>query len=42
MIINYKAVIKEIFKSLLFRYQVGLEASMEGSSFILDCVDLLR
>ena len=28
-------------KSILNRYQVGLETSMRGSDFILDCVHLL-
>ena len=26
------------FQSHLFRYQIGLEISMEGSDFIFDCV----
>ena len=34
-------VIKELFESLLSRYQIGLEATMESSDFILDCVNLL-
>ena len=34
-------VIEEIFKSLLSRYQIGLEKSMKGSDFIFDCVYLL-
>ena len=40
--INDKAVIKELSKSLLFRYQIGLETSLKGSGFIFDCDDLLR
>ena len=35
-------VIKEIFKSLLYRYQIGLETSIKGGDFILDCVNLLH
>ena len=34
-------IIKELFKSLLQRYQEGLEESMKGSDFIPDSVDLL-
>ena len=34
-------IIKELFKSLLQRYQEGLEESMKGSEFIRDSVDLL-
>ena len=34
-------VIKELFESLLSRYQIGLETSMNGSDFIFDCVNLL-
>ena len=33
--------IKELFESLLQRYQEGLEESMKGSEFILDGVDVL-
>ena len=33
-------VIKELFESLLSRYQIGLETSIEGSDLIFDCVDL--
>ena len=38
--INDKAekVIKELFQSLLSRYQIGLETSMKGSGFVFDCV----
>ena len=32
---------KLLKKSILNRYQVGLETSMRGSDFILDCVHLL-
>ena len=40
IIINDKAdeVIGKLFKSLLNRYQIGLESSMRGSEFIFDCV----
>ena len=43
IIINDKAdkVIKELFKSLLSRYQIGLEKLMKGSEFVFDCVHLL-
>ena len=34
-------IIEELFKSLLQRYQEGLEESMKGSDFIPDSVDLL-
>ena len=34
-------IIEELFKSLLQRYQEGLEKSMRGSEFIFDCVDAL-
>ena len=30
-------IIEELFKSLLQRYQEGLEESMEGSEFIFEC-----
>ena len=30
-----------LFRSLLSRYQTGLEASMKGSDFFFDCVQLL-
>ena len=32
-------ILEEHFKSLLQRYQEGLEESMRGSKFIFDCVD---
>ena len=35
-------IIKELFKSLLQKYQEGLEGSMKGSEFIFDSVDLLH
>ena len=37
IMINYKAdkVIEELFQSLFSRYQIGLEASMRGSNFII-------
>ena len=34
-------IIKELFESLMQRYQEGLEESMKGSDFIPDSVDLL-
>ena len=34
-------VIEELFQSLLFMYQIGLETSLRGSDFIFDCVQLL-
>ena len=34
-------IIKELFKSLLQKYQKGLEESMRGSEFIFDSVNLL-
>ena len=33
-------VIEELFKSLLNRYQIGLETSVRGSDFIFDCINL--
>ena len=41
--INNKAdeVIKEIFQSILSRYQIELEKSTKGSDFIFYCVHLL-
>ena len=33
-------VIKELFESLLNRYQIGLETSMKGSDFIFHCINL--
>ena len=43
IMINDKAneVIKELFQSLVSRFQIGLEISMRGSDFIFDCVHLL-
>ena len=35
---NANEVIKEIFESLLSRYQIGLETSMKGSDFIFDLI----
>ena len=29
---------EELFQSLLFKYQIGLETSMKGSEFVFDCV----
>ena len=34
-------VIEDLFRSLLQRYQEGLEESMRGSEFIFDSVDAL-
>ena len=34
--------IQKLFKSLLQRYQEGLEESMKGSEFIFDSVNLLH
>ena len=34
-------IIEELFKSLLQRYQKGLEESMKGSDFLFDSVNLL-
>ena len=33
---NGNEVVKEIFDSILSRYQIGLETSMKGSDFIFD------
>ena len=33
--------LENFFESLLNRYQLGLETSMRGSDFILDCVHSL-
>ena len=38
---NANEVIKEIFESLLSRYQIGSETLMKGSDFIFDGVSLL-
>ena len=38
---NLYEVVNELFESLLSRYQIGLEASMRGSDFIFDSVQLL-
>ena len=35
-------IIKELFKSLLQKYQEGLEESKKGSKFVFDSVDLLH
>ena len=35
-------VIEELFQSILSRYQIGLETSMEGSEFIFYFVNLLQ
>ena len=35
-------IIKELFQSLLQRYQEGLEESMKGSEFVFDSVDFLE
>ena len=43
IMINDKAdeVMGERFQSLLSRYQIGLETSMKGWNFLVDCVHLL-
>ena len=43
IMINDKAdeVIEKSFQSLLYRNQVGLEASVRGSDFVFDCAHLL-
>ena len=38
---NANEVANELFNSLPFRYQAGLETSMRGSDFIFDSVQLL-
>ena len=38
---NEDKVTKELFESLLNRYQIGLKASMRGSGFIFGCANLL-
>ena len=35
-------VIKDLFETLLSRYQIGLETSLRGSDFIFDSVYLLH
>ena len=35
-------IIEELFKSVLQRYQEGLEKSMKGSEFIFDSVNLFH
>ena len=44
IMINDKAdeVIKELFKSILYRYQIALKITMKGNNFVFDCVDLLQ
>ena len=37
---NANEVIEEIFKSLLWRYQISLETLMKGSGFIFNGVNL--
>ena len=34
-------IIKELFESVLSRYQIDLEESMRGNGFAFDCIDLL-
>ena len=34
-------ITKELFQSLLFRYQIGLETSIKCNEFAFDCVQLL-
>ena len=38
---NTNKGVDELFKSLLSRYQIGLEASMKESDFVFDAVHLL-
>ena len=38
---NANEVIKEVFESLLSRYQIKLKTLMKGSDFIFDGVNLL-
>ena len=38
---NANEVFKELFKSLLNRYEIWLETSMIGNNFTSDCVYLL-
>ena len=35
---NAGEIIQELFDSLVHKYQIGLEQSMKGSSFIVDYV----
>ena len=35
-------IIKELFKSLLQKFQEGLEESMKGNEFIIDSINLLQ
>ena len=35
-------IIEELFQSLLSRYQIGLETSVKGSDFIVECDNLLQ
>ena len=35
-------IIEELFKSILKRYQKGLEENMKGSEFIYDRIELLH
>ena len=35
-------VIEELFESLLYRHQIGIETSMRGSDFIYDSLCLLH
>ena len=41
--VNYKVdeFIKELCQSRLSRYKIGLETSMKGSDFAINCVHLL-
>ena len=42
MVSETNDIIEEFFKSLLQKYQEGLEESMEGSEFVRDSIDLLH
>ena len=39
---NTYQVTKELFEAILYRYQIRLETSIEGSDFIIDCIDMLQ
>ena len=38
---NANEIVNKLFKSLLSRYQIGIETLMRGSDFIFDSVQLL-
>ena len=41
IIVKADEVIKEVFKALFSRYQIGLATSIKGGKFVFDCVQLL-